>query len=123
MSRIRGRDTGPELVVRRIVRTLGFRPRFNAATIPGKPDLAFPRAKKAIFVHGCFWHRHANCRYATMPKSKTAFWRAKFEANVSRDRRVMRRLRADGWRTIVVWQCRTKNLLPLARRLERFLSE
>ena len=123
MSRIRGRDTLPELAVRKIVRGLGRRPTLNAPNVVGKPDLAWVRRKCAIFVHGCFWHRHPGCRYATTPKSKTAYWNAKFAANVSRDRRVQRKLRMDGWRILVVWQCQTKRADSLARRIERFISE
>ena len=123
MSRIRGRDTLPELAVRKIVRGLGRRPTLNAPNVVGKPDLAWVRRKCAIFVHGCFWHRHPGCRYATTPKSKTAYWNAKFAANVSRDRRVQRKLRMDGWRILVVWQCQTKRADSLGRRIERFISE
>jgi DNA mismatch endonuclease (patch repair protein) len=122
MARVGGRDTGPERVVRGFVRALGLRPRLNDPRLPGKPDLAFPTAKKAIFVHGCFWHRHANCPKASMPKTRRAFWRAKFDANVARDRRVRRVLRAMGWRTIVVWQCRLARPDAAARRVSNFLA-
>jgi DNA mismatch endonuclease (patch repair protein) len=122
MARVGGRDTGPERVVRGFVRALGIRPRLNDPRLPGKPDLAFPSAKKAIFVHGCFWHRHPNCPKATMPKTRRAFWRAKFDANVARDRRVRRALRAMGWRTMVVWQCRLARPDAAARRIANFLG-
>jgi DNA mismatch endonuclease, patch repair protein len=123
MSRVRGSDTGPERIVRGLVRKLGLRPKLNAANLPGKPDVAFPKRKKAIFVHGCFWHRHAGCKYATTPKTKKKFWNAKFAANVARDRRVRRALRAQGFATLTVWQCQTKRQDMLAKRLERFLAE
>jgi DNA mismatch endonuclease, patch repair protein len=123
MSRVRGSDTGPEKIVRGMVRKLGLRPRLNAAGLPGKPDLVFPKRKKAVFVHGCFWHRHAGCKYATTPKTKRAFWNAKFAANVARDRRVKRELRAMGFSTLLIWQCQTKLPDALMRRLERFLAE
>ncbi len=123
MSRVRGRDTKPERIVRGLVRKLGLRPKLNAADLPGKPDLAFPKRKKAIFVHGCFWHRHSGCKYATIPKTRRAFWSAKFAANVVRDRRVRRQLRVLGFSTLVVWQCRTKRPAALAKRLEKFLAE
>ncbi len=123
MGRVRGADTGPERIVRALVRKLGLRPKLNAADLPGRPDLVFPRRKKAIFVHGCFWHRHAGCKYATTPKSRIEFWNAKFDSNVSRDRRVRRQLRSLGFSTMVVWQCQTKRTAALSRRLERFLSE
>ncbi|MFN8758431.1 MAG: very short patch repair endonuclease [Tagaea sp.] len=123
MGRIRASDTGPERIVRSLVRKLGFRPRLNVAGLPGKPDLAFPKRKKAIFVHGCFWHRHSGCKYATTPKTKRAFWNAKFAANIARDGRVRRELRALGFSTIVVWQCQTRKPDMLSRRLKRFLAE
>ncbi|MCA3245373.1 MAG: DNA mismatch endonuclease Vsr [Azospirillum sp.] len=123
MGRIRASDTGPERIVRTLVRKLGFRPRLNVAGLPGKPDLAFPKRKKAIFVHGCFWHRHSGCKYATTPKTKRAFWNAKFAANIARDGRVRRELRALGFSTIVVWQCQTRKRDMLSRRLKRFLAE
>src|SRR5206468_3267004 len=98
MSRVRQRDTKPELVARRIAHGLGFRFRLQRRDLPGSPDLVFPRLRFALFVHGCFWHRHPNCRLATMPKSNIAFWQAKFDRNVERDREVARRLRSAGWK-------------------------
>ena len=105
MSAIRGRDTRPELEVRRLLHREGLRFRLHAA-LPGKPDLVFPKYEAVVFVHGCFWHRHPNCRYATTPASNQEFWQAKFNANVARDKRVVARLRREGWRVFTVWACR-----------------
>ena len=105
MSGIRGRDTKPEKQVRSFLHRAGLRFRLHAS-LPGKPDLVFPKHGAVVFVHGCFWHRHAGCRYATTPSSNVEFWQAKFDANVARDKRVARQLREDGWRVFVVWSCR-----------------
>jgi DNA mismatch endonuclease (patch repair protein) len=105
MSRIRGRDTKPEMALRKVLHGLGLRYRLHAANLPGKPDLVFPRFRTVVFVHGCFWHRHSGCKIATTPKSNTDFWVAKFERNVARDRCTARQLRAAGWRVIVAWEC------------------
>ncbi|WP_322597456.1 MULTISPECIES: DNA mismatch endonuclease Vsr [unclassified Methylobacterium] len=105
MSRIRSRDTKPELLLRRSLHALGLRYRLGGAGLPGKPDLVFPRYRTVIFVHGCFWHRHSGCRVATTPKSNTAFWTHKFERNVARDAEAARRLAALGWQVLVAWEC------------------
>jgi DNA mismatch endonuclease (patch repair protein) len=104
MSGIRGRDTKPEKQVRSFLHRAGLRFRLHAS-LPGKPDLVFPKHRAVAFVHGCFWHRHAGCRYATTPSSNVDFWQAKFDANVARDKRVTRQLRKAGWRVLVVWEC------------------
>ena len=104
MSRIRGKDTAPELALRKALHALGLRYRLHAK-LPGKPDIVLPRHSAVVFVHGCFWHRHRGCRIATTPKSNTAFWREKFDRNVARDKRVRRQLRAAGWRVFVAWEC------------------
>ena len=92
MSRIRGKDTGPEMTVRRIVHALGYRYRLHCRDLPGTPDLVFRRLRKIIFIHGCFWHRHENCPYAYTPKSRQSFWRKKFRLNKQRDLLQLRRL-------------------------------
>jgi DNA mismatch endonuclease (patch repair protein) len=107
MARIRGADTKPELLVRRAAHALGYRFRLRRRDLPGSPDVVFPRLKVALFVHGCFWHRHKECRRTTMPKTRTEFWSAKFEDNIRRDRRVAAELEALGWRCEVVWECET----------------
>lgn len=105
MSRIRGKDSRPELALRRVLHRLGLRYRLHATDLPGKPDLVFPRYKAVVFVHGCFWHRHDGCKIATTPKSNTPFWVEKFEKNKARDSRVAAALRDIGWRVFVVWEC------------------
>lgn len=105
MSRIRGKDTQPELALRKALHGLGLRYRLHGAGLPGKPDLVFPRYRAVVFVHGCFWHHHAGCNIATTPKTNTPFWLAKFEKNVARDARVTAQLETLGWRVFVVWEC------------------
>src|SRR5690348_8362966 len=103
MSGIRGRDTKPELIVRSYLHRAGLRFRLHA-NLPGKPDLVFPKYRTVVFVHGCFWHRHADCRYATVPATNRVFWRKKFSANVRRDEKVTEALQGLGWRVIVAWE-------------------
>lgn len=105
MSRIRGSDTVPELALRKVLHRLGLRYRLNVADLAGKPDLVFPKYKTVVFVHGCFWHRHAGCTIATTPKSNRSFWIDKFAKNVARDARVTGKLQDDGWRVLVAWEC------------------
>jgi len=121
MRAVRSRNTQPEVRVRQIVYALGYRFRLHFRKLPGKPDLAFPSLRKAVFVHGCFWHRHKGCRRASMPKSNRAFWRAKLARNASRDAEELAAIRKQGWRALVVWECEIKNELRLAARLRRFL--
>lgn len=105
MSRIRSRDTAPELALRRRLHALGLRYRLHDRRLPGRPDLVLPRYRAAIFVHGCFWHRHGGCSIATTPKTNTAFWQDKFDRNVSRDARSSAALAEAGWRVFTVWEC------------------
>jgi DNA mismatch endonuclease (patch repair protein) len=105
MSRIRGKDSQPELALRRVLHHLGLRYRLHAKDLPGKPDLVFPRYKAVVFVHGCFWHRHEGCKIATTPKSNTQFWIEKFNKNKVRDAYVADSLKNLGWRVFVVWEC------------------
>lgn len=120
MSRIRSKDTGPERVVRSLVHRLGFRFRLHRRDLPGTPDLAFPSRQKAIFVHGCFWHGHV-CKVGKMPKSRTEYWGPKIIENRARDARKRRKLARLGWRSLVIWECETKDSSSLARRVEEFL--
>lgn len=122
MARVRQKDTGPELVVRRCLHRLGFRFRLHRRDLPGTPDIVFPGRKKAIFVHGCFWHRHEGCKKATTPKTRVAFWTEKFEANKERDRRKLLQLDARGWDCLVVWECETINHALLETKLRKFLK-
>lgn len=105
MSRIRSRDTSPEISLRKALHALGLRFRLDNRKLPGKPDLVLPRYKAAVFVHGCFWHRHEACKVATTPKSNTDFWLQKFDRNIARDTRVIDELRALGWHVFVAWEC------------------
>lgn len=105
MSGIRGRDTRPEMLVRRGLHAAGFRFRLHAADLAGRPDLVLRRWNAVIFVHGCFWHRHEGCRFTTSPATRPEFWKAKFDANVRRDRQTREALVAAGWRVAVVWEC------------------
>jgi DNA mismatch endonuclease (patch repair protein) len=123
MSRISGRDTKPELLVRSILHRLGFRFRLNRTKLPGRPDVVLTRHRTVVFVHGCFWHRHARCRLAYTPKSNLPFWTAKFEENVARDKRVLRTLRALGWRPVIVWECQIADERKLTRRLQKTLLD
>lgn len=105
MAGIRGKDTRPELALRRALHARGFRYRLHSRGVVGRPDLVLPRYQAVIFVHGCFWHRHENCRLATTPATRPEFWTGKFAANVARDRVVQETLFADGWRVATIWEC------------------
>lgn len=122
MSRVRGRDTSPEIAVRRVAHALGYRYRLHRRDLPGSPDLVFPRRRAVVFVHGCFWHRHKNCPKATTPKTRADFWKKKFEANHKRDRRVLKELVVLGWRPLVIWECETKDYTKLATKLAKHLG-
>jgi DNA mismatch endonuclease, patch repair protein len=115
MSAIRGKDTVPERIVRRYLHAAGLRFRLGGAEFPGRPDIVLPCYRVAVFVHGCFWHRHTGCRYATTPASNADFWKAKFAGNVSRDAANEERLRALGWQHLVIWECETTDALELDR--------
>lgn len=121
MSRIRAKDTRPELIVRSVAHGLGLRFRLHAVKLPGRPDLVFPRHRAVILVHGCFWHRH-QCPAAATPKSNVEYWTAKFERNVLRDREVQAALHANGWRCLVIWECETTDMNKLKRRIARFFG-
>ena len=122
MSRIRGRDTGPEMTVRRIAHRLGFRFRLHRRDLPGSPDLVFPKHRAVIMVHGCFWHRHPGCKYASSPKTRVRFWEEKFEGNVVRDRRNDEALHELGWRVMVIWECETRDHDAVAKRIVDYLG-
>jgi DNA mismatch endonuclease (patch repair protein) len=120
MGRIRGTDTGPELLVRRLLHKLGYRYRLHQRKLPGRPDIVFRAKRAVIFVHGCFWHRH-DCGLAYVPKSRSEFWRTKFARNTERDRENQQKLAAEGWKILVVWECELDSP-KLERRLTRFLG-
>lgn len=116
MRAVGRRDTTPELVVRRTLFAMGFRFRLHRRDLPGTPDIVLPKWRTAIFVHGCFWHRHRNCRFATVPHTRKRYWQEKFQRNRERDQAVASRLRKKGWRVLVVWECETRSADTLARR-------
>ena len=120
MSRVRGKNTKPELVVRREAHALGYRFRLHRSDLPGTPDLVFPRLHKVVFVHGCFWHRHEGCSRTTTPTTRAAYWQRKFEQNVQRDRRNVTMLEALGWKALVIWECETFDRSRLAESLSSF---
>jgi DNA mismatch endonuclease, patch repair protein len=109
MSRIISKDTKPEKVVRSVLHKAGYRFRIHCGNLPGKPDLIFPKYKLALFVHGCFWHRHENCKYCYTPKSRLEFWNKKFIKNVQRDEFVKRKLEEIGWHVFIIWECQTND--------------
>lgn len=122
MGRVKSKNTTPEMTVRRLVFAMGYRYRLHAKRLPGRPDLVFPRRRKAIFVNGCYWHGHENCRYARLPKSHVEFWRDKLYKNRARDRSNIAALEADGWKVLTVWQCELKTIETLANKLYAFLE-
>jgi DNA mismatch endonuclease (patch repair protein) len=105
MGRIGGRNTGPEIAVREFLFDRGFRYRLHARDLPGRPDIVLPKWRAAVFVHGCFWHQHPNCRDAVMPSSHRSFWRSKLNANRRRDQAAIKLLQDEGWRVAVLWEC------------------
>ena len=114
MAGIRGKDTKPEMTLRKALHARGLRYRLHAADLPGRPDLVFARYRAVVFVHGCFWHRHKGCRYATTPATRSDFWTRKFATNVQRDMNVRTQLASIGWRVAIVWECalRKPSLIP-----------
>jgi DNA mismatch endonuclease (patch repair protein) len=122
MSAVRHHGTAPELVVRRLLKERNVRFRTDVRTLPGRPDLANQTRGFAIFVHGCFWHRHPDCPRATMPASNVEFWAAKFQRTVARDRAAVRELRRRGFAVLVIWECETKHEIDLAQKISMFLS-
>ncbi len=118
MAGIRGKDTKPEMILRKALHARGLRYRLHARHVPGRPDVVFPKYGAVIFVHGCFWHRHKGCRYATTPATRPDFWKRKFAANVKRDQEVRSVLASTGWRVGTVWECalRKPELVPEAVR-------
>lgn len=122
MSRVRGKDTKPEMAVRRLLHGLGYRYRLHRKDLPGKPDLVFPSRRKAVFVHGCFWHGH-DCKYGKLPVSNVDYWRDKIERNKTRDANALHALGSLGWGAFVVWQCDIRDLERLEKALVDFLED
>ena len=123
MARIGPRNTAPELAVRRVLHRIGARFRIHRRDLPGTPDIVLPGRRLALLVHGCFWHRHAGCPYAYTPKTRVEFWTTKFAGNVARDRKVRRKLKSLGWDVHVIWECDTRDLAALERRLRKILAK
>lgn len=121
MAQVKGRDTKPERLVRSLLHRMGYRFRLHAKKLPGNPDIVLPRHNAAIFVHGCFWHGHEGCKRATIPTTRTDFWRAKIEGTKQRDTRCLAALEALGYRCLVIWQCEMKDHEALQQRLSVFL--
>jgi DNA mismatch endonuclease (patch repair protein) len=121
MSRIRSKHTGPEIAVRKALTKRGLRYRLHSGQLPGKPDIIVPRLNAAIFVNGCFWHQHSNCKRKTMPKTNTEYWENKLKQNVKRQQRDIRALKKLGWKVYKIWECQAMNDVKLANRLSRIL--
>ena len=124
MSRVRGRDTKPEMIVRRLAHAMGYRYRLHRRDLPGAPDLVFPSRRKVILVHGCFWHRHSDpsCRLARLPKCKLDFWATKLENNRKRDEANLARLNDLGWDALIIWECQTRDREAVQARIGEFLK-
>ena len=121
MAKVRGKDTGIEMLVRRMVHSMGYRYRLHDSKLPGKPDLVFPSRRKVVFVHGCFWHKHGCRRGRRSPVANAEYWEHKRERNRVRDKKAVRELRSAGWKVLVVWECRIRNLDGLHNKLLSFL--
>lgn len=111
MSAIKGKNTKPEILVRKLLHRLGYRFKIQRKDLPGKPDIVLPKYKTAIFINGCFWHRHAGCKYASTPSTNSEFWEKKFAANVKRDARNYATLKEQGWNVLIIWECEVKEIL------------
>ena len=123
MAQVKGRDTAPEKATRSLLHHMGYRFRLQRKDLPGKPDIVLPRFKTAIFVHGCFWHRHPNCKRATTPTSNTDYWDKKFARTTARDAKNRKELESLGWRVLIVWECELKNAEALRNKIKDFLSD
>ena len=108
MSAIKSKNTKPEIAVRKLLHSMGYRFRLHRKDLPGSPDILLPKYKTVIFVHGCFWHRHENCKYATTPKTRKEFWEKKFRENINRDNLNQANLSLKGWKIIIIWECQLK---------------
>lgn len=124
MSRIRSKDTKPEMAVRKLAHAMGYRYRIHRRDLPGKPDMVFGPRNKVVFVHGCFWHQHdlEHCQDGRRPKSNTSYWNLKLQRNVERDATHVSALHAAGWQVLTIWDCETKDLASVGRRLAEFLG-
>ena len=123
MRAIRSKDMRPELAVRRLAHRMGYRFRLHRKDLPGKPDLVFISRRKVIFVHGCFWHSHKGCKTAHVPKSNLEYWKPKLERNQARDAKNIEALSSTGWKSLIIWECETREVSGLAQRLKIFLQK
>lgn len=119
MSLIRSANTKPEIIVRKLLHSLGYRFRLHKKDLPGKPDIVLKKYKTVIFVHGCFWHQHKGCKRSNIPKSNRAYWKPKLEHNIRKDAQHKRELKKLGWKTIIVWECEIKNLEKLRKAISK----
>ena len=117
MSAIKSKNTKPEIKVRKILHSMGYRFRLHSKDLPGAPDIVLPKYKTVIFVHGCFWHRHENCKYASTPKTRKEFWNKKFTENKKRDLEIQEKIKILDWRSVVIWECETKNIENLRDKI------
>ena len=117
MSAIKSKNTKPEIKVRKILHSMGYRFRLHSKDLPGSPDIVLPKYKTVIFVHGCFWHRHENCKYASTPKTRKEFWNKKFTENKKRDSEIQEKIKILDWRSVVIWECETKNIENLRYKI------
>jgi len=121
MSAIKSKNTKPEIAVRKLLHSMGYRFRLHRKDLPGSPDIVLPKYKTVIFVHGCFWHRHENCKYASTPKTRKEFWENKFKLNLRRDSEVQEKIKSIGWQSVVIWECEINNKFVLKDILKKFL--
>ena len=121
MSAIRSNNTKPEIAVRKLLHSMGYRFRLHRKDLPGSPDIVLTKYKTVIFVHGCFWHRHENCKYATTPKTRKEFWENKFNSNKKRDQKIQKEIIDLGWKFIIIWECEARNIQPLEEKLKGYL--
>ena len=117
MSAIKSKNTKPEIKVRKVLHSMGYRFRLHTKDLPGSPDIVLPKYKTVIFVHGCFWHRHENCKYASIPKTRQEFWNKKFKENIKRDSEIQDKIKNLDWRSVVIWECETKNIENLREKI------
>ena len=122
MSAIKSKNTKPEIAVRKLLHSMGYRFRLHRKDLPGSPDIVLPKYKTVIFVHGCFWHRHENCKYASTPKTRKEFWENKFKSNVKRDKEIQEKIKNLDWRSVVIWECEIKNKISLERKLRNLFN-
>jgi DNA mismatch endonuclease (patch repair protein) len=123
MSKISGHETKPEILIRKYLFSLGFRFRKNVKSLPGKPDIVLPKYKTVIFVHGCFWHGHMECKASTLPTTNVRFWKDKIKGNIDRDLRNKKKLKKLGWKVIIIWQCKLKNLIIREKTLAKLAGQ